>query len=500
VALGASRWRLIRQLAVESLVLGIIGGIAGVAIAMWMMNGLVMLAPVDTPFVGDIRLDARVLIASVVVTGLAVLLAGVLPAIASSAVKPGVALKVGTPGAGASRRADVIRRAVVAGEIAGAVVLLTSAALLIRSFDRIQRVDPGVDAHRVLVGRVSLPGSRYDSDERTADFFQRLTQRLAQAPGVETAAATSFVPVGGGGFGLGRVFLREGWPEPPAGPEVAAYWNVVTPEYFRAIGIPVRRGRSFTAGDRADGPPVAIVSQSFATQMFGDGDPLGQRIRSWRDENLLREIVGVVGEVRYTGLGDRGPFRQVYVPHSQNSWGFMNIVVRAGRGTPEDLTPVLRREVAALDAELALANVQTLSQVAHDSIARERSTALVLSLLAATALLLGVVGIYGVISYAVSARRHEFGVRIALGATRWDLYGLVVRQGVFLTAIGVAIGLGLALAAGRLIGALLYETAATDPASYAATIVVLILSVGIACIIPARRAARSNPVDALKAF
>jgi putative ABC transport system permease protein len=498
VALGASRWRILRQLAVESLVIGALGGAAGAVVAAWMMSGLVAMAPAETPFIDRIGLDPRVLTATGVFTLIAVLLAGIIPAIASSAVSPGRALKDGTARAGSSRRTERMRGAFVVAEIAGAVVLLTGAALLIRSFERAQRVDPGVDVDSVLAGRLSLPGARYGTDVLSADFFQRLTVRLASVPDVEAAAATSFVPVGGGGFGLGRVFLAEGRPEPPAGQDVSAQWNVITPDYFRAMGIPIIRGRSFEARDRADTTPVVIVSQSFASQMFGDADPTGKRIRSWRDENLLREIVGVVDEVRYTGLTDRGPFRQVYVPHPQNSWNLMSVVVRAASGSPADLAPVLRREVAAIDPDLALANVQTLTGIARDSIARERYTTLLLSALAVTALLLGAVGIYGVISFAVSARRHEFGVRIALGASGQDLYRLVLGQGARLTVVGLGLGLAGAFSGSQLITALLYETEPTDPTAYAATVLAVLTAAGLACVLPARRAARSNPVDALR--
>jgi putative ABC transport system permease protein len=294
------------------------------------------------------------------------------------------------------------------------------------------------------------------------------------------------------------VFLAEGWPAPPSGRDVGAQWNVITPDYFRAVGMPVLRGRSFTARDLADSTPVTVVSQSFAMSMFGSENPIGKRTRSWRDEDLLREIVGVVGEVRYTGLADREGLRQVYVPHTQNSWNLMNVTVRAARGSAAALAAALRREVASIDPNLALADVQTLSDVARESIARERYTTLLLSLLAATALILGALGIYGVMSYAVSLRRHELSVRVALGASRWHLYRLVFGQGVRLTMIGLLLGLAGALATTRLLQTLLYETEPRDPSAYAFTLVAVALAACLASLLPARRAARADPISALR--
>jgi putative ABC transport system permease protein len=499
VALGASRWRLVRQLAVECLLVAVVGAALGAGLAMWMIEGLKTMAPEGTPFISELALDVRVLGATAALTIVAVLLAGLLPALTTSRVQPAPALKDGSLGAGSSRRVRLLRQGLVVTEVAGAVVLLAGAALLLRSFWRLQQVDPGLDVDRVIAARLTLPqASRYETSAQSAAFFQRLIERLTVAPGIESAGATSFVPIGGGGFGLGRVFLAEGRPEPPAAPDVSAQWNVVTPEYFRTVGIPVLEGRTFSADDREKSTPVAVVSRSFATRMFGTETALGKRVRSWRDENLLREIVGVVDEVRYTGLGEREILRQFYVPHTQNSWGLMNVVVRAKGGDPAALESVLRREVGAIDPELAVSNVATLRTIARDSIARARYTTLLLSLLASAALALGAVGLYGVISHAVSMRRRELGVRAALGASPRDLHGLVFREGVRLTAIGLVLGLACALAVTRMLGALLYDTPPRDPVAFVATIVTLGVAAGLACFGPARRAAKANPLIALR--
>jgi predicted permease len=497
IALGASRWRLMRQLAVECLILGLAGAAAGAALAAWTITGLVAMAPAGTPFIDALGLDLRVLAATACLTGLAVIIAGLVPAMVSSRDQPGLALKDGAPGS--STRVRLLRQTLVVAEVAGTVVLLIGATLLIQSVWRLQHVDPGVDVDRVVTARLSLPrATRYATAAHSAAFFQRLVDRLNAVPGVASAGATSFVPIGGGGFGLGRVFLAEGWPQPPAGPEVGAQWNVVTPGYFATIGIPLVQGRSFSPDDRADSTPVAIVSRSFAAQMFGREDPLGRRIRSWRDENRLREIVGVVGEVRYMGLDERDVVRQVYVPHTQDSWGLMNLVVRAASGAPAALEPAIRREVAALDRDLAVSNVATLRAIARDSIARGRYTAMLLSLLAASALALGAIGIYGVISHAVSMRRRELGVRAALGASPRHLHAIVFSQGFRLTALGLAIGLGGAVAASRGLEQLLYDTAPRDPLAYLVTIATIVVVAALACLGPARRAARIDPLSALR--
>jgi predicted permease len=324
-----------------------------------------------------------------------------------------------------------------------------------------------------------------------------LTERLANEPNVEAAAVTTYLPVGGGGFGLGRVFLEEHWPEPPAGPDVDASWTVVSPDYFRALGIRLTAGRGFHERDRERTTPVIIVSETFARRMFGDQSPLGHRIRSWRDENLLREIVGVVADVPISSLSDTNR-SVVYIPHAQDSWSLLTVAVRAAQGPPAALAATLRRTVASLDPDLALARVGTMEVFAQNSIARERLSTTLMTALALSALLLAALGIYGVMSYAVAERRQELGVRLALGATPTDLYRVVLWRGLALTAIGLAIGLLLAIATARGLGRLLYRTSPFDPAAFIVTALVLASVALVACVIPARRAAGSDPLVALR--
>jgi len=496
-ALGASRARVVRQMASESVVVAALGTGAGLVLAVWMMRGIAAMAPEGTPFIDRLGLDARVAAAAALFGALAVLIAGIMPALASSGIQLTPALKDGTAGSGSSRKTNLLRQGLVIAEVAIAVMLLASAALLLKSFDRMNAVAPGADIERVLTGRIALPGARYDTPEKSADFYKRLTGRLAASPEVEAAAATSFVPVGGGGFGLGRVFLAEGWPSPPAGPDVAAQWNVITADSCRTVGIPSLRGRAFDERDTRTSNPTIIVTSSFARRMFGDADPIGRRTKSWRDENVLREIVGVVADVRYEGLlAEETPL--VYVPHTQNSWGSLAVVLRARHGAPAALAPLLRREIAALDGQLAVARVRTMADDARESVARQRYTTMLVSILAAAALMLGALGIYGVLSYSVSLRRQELGLRIALGASAADLYRLVLKGGLGLALAGLIIGAGGAFAVSRVLGGLLYEVEPGDPLGYAAAAVAILTASALACYLPARRAAKSDPLLALK--
>jgi putative ABC transport system permease protein len=377
-----------------------------------------------------------------------------------------------------------------------AIVLLVGAGLMLRSFSHLMRRDPGVDVEKILAGRIVAPSARYPEPAARAQFYDRLIDALASAPGVEAAAATSYLPAGGRGFGLGRVFLVEGQPEPPASSDHPAQWNVVTPDYFRTLGIPIVRGRAFTRRDTADSRPVMIINQTMAARVFGQADPIGRRLRSWRDENLLREIVGVVADVRYEGLADEDQ-SLVYVPHHQNSWPSMTVALRT-HGHPAALADILRREVSRLDRDVAVARISTLSSLAANSIAPQRFGALLLAMFAAAAALLAGIGVYGVMSYAVAQRRHELGVRLALGAQPRDLFALVLGRGLVLTAFGSALGLAGARALGPAIGGLLFGVGPTDPVTLVLVPVGLAAVALLACWLPGRRAARIDPLEALR--
>jgi putative ABC transport system permease protein len=378
-------------------------------------------------------------------------------------------------------------------------VLVTGSALLIRSFDRLSRVDPGVTVDRVVSGRLTLPASRYPTLERRAQFTTDLVGRLEESADVESAAVTSYLPAGGGGAQLGRLFVAEGRPEPPASPDVLAQWTVVTPRYFYTVGIPVLEGRPFEARDAAAAPRVIVVSRSFARRMFPSESAVGRRVRSWRDENVLREIVGVVEDVRVAGLADRER-AVIYIPYAQDdgSTGAMVAVARSRSGNAAALGSTLRRAVGVLDGELAVADLRTLAAAASQSIASQRYATLLLSLLAAVALTLSALGIYGVTSCVFTLRRREMGIRLALGATRASLYALVFRHGFALTLAGLVVGLAAAAGVTRWMGTLLFQTSPADRASWVGMIGIVAVSTTVACLVPARRAATADPTEALR--
>jgi putative ABC transport system permease protein len=450
----------------------------------------------ELPMIDTLAIDGAAATAAAVVTGGTAMLFGLMPALASSAFQPADALREGGRSGGAGRRTGRLRDGLVVAQVALAILLLTGAGLMLRTFTHLTSLDPGVRVDRLLVGRIALPGARYPEPERPL-VYERLIDALSAAPGVESAAATSFVPAGGRGFGLGRVFLREGQPEPPASADHGAQWNVVTPEYFRTAGIRLLRGRAFERSDTGDGRPVMIINETMARKVFGDQDPIGQRMRSWRDENVLREIVGVVSDVRYFGLADEDS-SLVYVPHRQNGWwGSLTVVVRA-HGDPAALAATLRRETRRLDPDLAVAQVATLESLAAESIAPQRFGALLLALFAGAAVLLAGLGVYGVMNYVVTQRRHDIGVRLALGATPRKVFVVVVRRALALALTGTVLGLAGALATGPLMASLLSGVTPTDPLTLTLVPLVIAAVAFLACAPPAARAARISPVEALR--
>jgi putative ABC transport system permease protein len=496
LALGAGRGRLIRQLLTESLLLALVGGGAGFLLAVWGVDLLKSVAPGDTPRLAQVQVNLGVLGFTLAASLATALICGLIPALQSSRADLQQALKESSRSATGGKRSRMVRNALVVSEIALSLVLLIGAGLAIRSFLRVQQVDPGLQVDRLVTMQLNSPSARYPDEARIIAFYKNLIASVEAAPGIESAAASSALPLGGGGFYLGRSFLIEGQPEPPASSDYQAQWNVVTPGYFATTGMRLISGRDFDEHDRADSTKVTIINATLARRMFGDASPLGKRMRSWRDENELREIVGVVEDVRYYGRDDelRG---LVYVPHTQSPWRSMALTVRT-HDDPASAASTIRGQIAAVDPGLAVARLETMTTILNRSVAPRRASMLLLAAFGGIAALLASVGIYGVLSYTVAQRVQEIGVRIALGAQSRDVLRLVIGQGMKLTLTGVAVGLGAAFALTRLMASLLYSTSATDPLTFSAIAIMLTLVALLACYVPARRATKVDPLVALR--
>jgi putative ABC transport system permease protein len=494
LALGAGRWRVARQLMTESLLLSLLGGAAGVALSVWLVDLLVALAPEDTPRISEAGVDASVLLFALGAAGLTGALVGLAPALQATRPDVQAALKEG--GRGAAGERGGLRSLLVVSEVAISVVLLVGAGLLVKSFARLGSVNPGFDPAGVMTIRVALPSARYKEPRQKAEFYEKLLERVRAVPGVESAGAVLSLPLGGSNFSVGRSFIREGRPETPEEATNAGY-QVVSPGYFGAARVPLVAGRDFDERDGEGATMVVVVNETLARQSFPGEDPLGKRIKVWRDEKFTREVVGVVGDVKSQTLdAEAGP--QIYVPHKQDAgWGGLSLAVRA-KGDPQSLVPSLRAEVRALDSNLPVFDVKTLGQVVDASLAYRRATAVLMAAFACLAAALAAVGLYGVISYAVTQRTREIGIRVALGARPGDVLRLVLRQGGALVVAGVALGALLAFAATRAMQSLLYEVSSADPAVFILVPLLLGAVALVACLVPARRAARVDPMVALR--
>ena len=495
-ALGAGWKRIAGQLLAESALLSSAGGLAGVFAAYWGLKALVRFAPPDIPRIEEAQLDYAVLGFAICLCVVTTILAGLAPAYHAARVDPARSFHEAGRSVSGGLRTGRLRSLLVISELALAVVLLTGAGLLIRSFDRIQGIDPGVALRNLLTMEISLPRARYAAAPQVVDGFEQLAAVIRRVPGVRASSATSSLPLGGGGFYLGRVFLREGQPEPPASADTGGTWSVIRPDYFETMGVPIVEGRAFTPHDAATSTPVIIISRSMAKEMFPNESPLGRRIRSWRDENVYREIVGVAADLRHLGLTD-DVSNDVYVPHTQCTWRTLVLVVRTA-GDPNALMNPVRRAIWSVDRKLVAADVSTLDQVIDTNMARPRFTMFLLTIFGLTSVVLAAVGVYGVIAYAVTQRTREIGVRMALGAARARVVRMVAANAFRLAAAGMLCGLVGAFALTRLIRSLLFEVSPTDPWTFAAAAVLLLLAGLAAACIPALRASRVDPVATLR--
>ena len=496
-ALGAGRGRLARQLLTETVLLSLAGGALGLGFGLWGTRALVALNADEIPRAAEIGLDPSVFLFTFGVALAAGLLAGLAPVVHAARADLQGSLKEGTSAAGEGGRARVLRKALVLVEVAVAVVLLVAAGLLLRSLVRLQGISPGFEPAGVLTAQVSLPDAGYPDDAARAPFYRELRERLEALPGVEAAGAGFPLPLSGAGYFLS--FGIEGREAPPPQDSPSAGIRFVTPGYLEALEIPLVDGRRITAADREGAVEVAVVNRAMAERMWPGESPLGGRFTfgdpTAPDAEWL-EIVGVVGDVRHGDLTTE-PDMEVYLPMDQNPFPTAVLVLRTG-ADPESLTSGVREAVRAVDPSLPVYRVQTLDQVVGDALADQRFSAALLGVFAGLALVLASLGVYGVLSYAVSQRTRELGLRMALGAPRERVLRQVIGEGMVLVAIGVAAGTAGAFAASRLLGSLLYEVGTADPLTYAAVPALLVLVGLVAVWLPARRATRVEPVVALR--
>jgi putative ABC transport system permease protein len=496
-ALGASRARIIRQMLTESILLSTIGGALGLVLSFWLIELLISISPPDSPRFTEASLDYRVLAFTLAISAITGLIFGLAPALQSSKLDVSGSLKEGGRSSEGYRRTKA-RSLLLIGEVAMSLILLAGAGLLIKSFMRLQEVKPGFNPERVLIASISLPGAKYKENQQRVDFFRTLIERLRALPGVQAAGAGVNLPLNASGYEIGRGFIPEG---KPLAPDQAANasWSTIAPTYFETLQIPLLAGRTFNERDDAGAPKVVIVNRKVALKHFGsETAALGKRISIWRDEQFPREIVGVVGETK-SGTLEGESDAQIYTPHAQDGgWGFMTLVIRT-TADPSAITTALRREVLALDKDLPIFNVKTMEDVVAASIGSRRLSMLLLSVFAGVALLLAAIGIYGVMAYTVTQRTQDIGIRMALGAQAGDVLRMVVGQGMTLALIGIGVGLAGAWGLTRVIASLLFGVQATDPITFAAISLLLAFVALLACYLPARRAARVNPIEALRA-
>jgi len=494
-ALGAGPARLVRQLLAESLLLGALGGVAGLLLGAWLLQGLLALLPAEVRLVSDIGLNPAVLAFTAAVSLASAVLFGLAPALQQARPSLVPALKEGGQTRGASHARRRLKAALVVSEIALSLVLTAGTGLLLRSFWRLTNVDPGFRPQGVLTVSIGLPARTYATPERQSAFIREAIARVSRLPGVESAAALSATPLGS--LGSATRFRVLDRPVPPRGEEPSTNVRIVTPGLFRTLGVPLLAGRDFDQRDVAGRPAVVVVSRGLAREFWPDKDPLGQRVSLSWDGWTEAEVVGVVGDVRLNTL-DRDMPRVMYWPHGQLASSFMALLVRTS-GPPPALVPGVREELAALDRDLPPGRFRTLDEVAAGSLDQQRFLLRLLAGFALLALALAAVGVYGVMSYTVVERIPEVGVRLAVGASPGDIVRLILKEGSRLGLAGVAIGLVLALAGAGALRTLLFDVAPRDPVSLAAVAVLLLLATLAAAWLPARRASRTDPLKALRA-
>jgi putative ABC transport system permease protein len=502
-SIGAGRWRLVRQFLTENVLLSIAGGVLGLGLGFALKAGLeLLLPPFSLPREADVAIDTRVLLftlALAIVTGLVF---GLAPAL--QATRPNLAgcMKEGGRGASAGGRHRV-RSALVITEVALAFVLLTGAGLLIRSFFQMQQVDTGFDSTNVLTAGLPIPDKKFPDPQQLGAYLRQVVDRVEALPGVRDVALTSALPMQGWGYGM--PFQRADKPIVDRANRRACFFKMVSPSYFRALGMTLRKGRPIGEHDAKGGPPVTVINETMLRLYYKDEDPIGKRIlvqeivpgKTQLGPEIAWEIVGVVADEKVTNIDNRGDNPGMYVSNAQSPVFFQALIVRAAMN-PEALKRSLSTAIHQIDKDQTITDVKTLEQIKAESVASNRLRSMLLTVFASIAILLAAIGIYGVISYSVEQRTHEMGIRAALGASKGDLLRLILRSGMLMTGIGLLLGLAGAFGLTRLLANLLFGVGERDPMTIGVVAVLLACVALLACYLPARRATKVDPMVALR--
>ena len=497
-ALGAGRTRIIRQLLTESVVLSSVSGALGLLLSIGGLKALIAFAPQNVPRLDEVSVDFRVLLFTISASLMTGIVFGLVPAYQASRSDLNESLKEGGRGSTKGGHGGTIRNILVISEVALALVVLTSAGLMIRSFLRLQQVNPGFKSENVLTARLALPLSRYPENPQVISFYQQALERVRNLPGVTSVGSVSHLPLSGS-YTSGTVTVEN----PPADSAPASFEadrRAISPDYFSSMDVPLITGRYFDEGDKADGPGVVIIDETFARRFWQNDNPLGRRVKVGGNQSTAPwlTIVGVVGNVKHYGLNAQGR-EMVYFPYGQlvGTARSMFLTIHT-TGDPLDIASALRSEIWAVNPNQPVSNITPLEDLVYGSVAQPRFSMVLLGTFAVVALILAAVGVYGVMNYSVSQRTHEIGIRMALGAQTLDVMKIVVGQGLLLAGIGVGIGAGLALALMRLMSSLLFGVTAADPGTFVAVSLLLACVAVASSFIPARKATKIDPMVALR--
>jgi putative ABC transport system permease protein len=493
--LGASRWRIARQLLTESVLLSVFGGGLGLLLAVWGTKALLALSPPELLDLRSAGVNVPVLLFTIGLTLITGIAFGLVPAFEASRFDINEPLKEGSKGIIGGTRAQRVRSLFVVAQVALALVLLIGAGLLMKSLNRLQSVEPGFDPNNVLTMRVNLPSRKYDTDPKLLNFFKQAIDQIQAIPGVESAGAINTIPFGGPHSGTGVEI--EGQPKRPPGQGLGTGICVTDANYFQTMRIPLKRGRLYTQQEALEMRHVVVVNEAFARENFPGQDPIGQRVTiNMKDENQPSEIIGIVGDNKHKGL-DTEVEPMAFWPHAELVYSSMTITIRM-RSEGANVAGNARNVIHQLDPDQPIGEVITMNGMMARSVARSRFNSLLLAIFSVVALVMAAVGIYGVMSYAVLQRTHEIGVRMALGAQRRDVLTLILKQGIILAVTGVLVGLAGSFGLTRVISTLLFDVTATDKTTFAAVAFGLFAITFIASYIPAWRATRVDPLVALR--